>query len=1214
MFQAFTCMSQQHDWRFVALAGFVCCLSGVAAIRLLRRARSSAGIQPRWLATAGLSTGCGIWATHFIGMLAYRPGMDVAFDIPLTMLSLVAAIGVSTIGFYVALGASSRFAAPIGGAIVGFGIAAMHYIGIAALEAPATLSLSAPLVVTSIILAVGLGAAALTIADRKGTLARDAAAATLCLAILTLHFTAMSAAVLVADPTRVVGDFVISGSTLALAIAGTTIGVLGMGITAAFYDSSLAARAEHFESARRELTAFSERRLHARNIQLDAALNNMSQALCMFNSKGQLIVCNDLYARLFELPTELSEPGTRIEDILAHKIAHGLFQGESADAYRRERLATLARNQPQRSMVEFRDGRVFSVWHQPMAEGGWVATHEDITESTQAQRELSRLYATVEDAKSRAEHAAAQAMAAHQQLIEASNVMAEGFVLLDAEDRHVVWNERYAAMMGEVRDALVVGAPFEDMVRLGVKKAIYADDAMRGVDWVARRMAGHRLPENSFEMRLPGDRWFRVDERRTADGGSVGVRVDITELKRREASLRLLFMANPLPMVIFDTETLAIVDVNDAAVIHYGWSREQFLAMSISDLRPAEDPEKLTRVSRSPDGWVLNGAVRRHRKANGEAIEVAIHSRLLDHEGRPAALVAIVDITQAHRAEAELASTREFLDSVVESVPTAIIVKDARTFQTILVNRAAETFLGVSRDEIIDRTAVEVYSPEGAALVREQDRHLLENRHEVFSNEQPFETPGNGRRWATTKRRPIFDERGEPLYLLTVIDDVTDRRLASERIAHLTSHDILTGLPNRTVFGDRLIEALDSAGPKGVAVLCIDLDRFKDVNDVFGHALADRALSLAGRRIQEAAGEAFMARVGGDEFNLILTHVEQPEAVAAFAEKLLRAAIDEIDIGEQHVRVGFSIGIAIWPEDGANAAALVANAEAALVRAKSGGRGCVRFFEAGMESRLRESRALANDLTSAVELGQLRLHYQPQTDVAGKLLGFEALVRWQHPTRGLVPPGLFIPIAEEQGLIVEIGEWILREACREAASWPGDLSIAVNLSPIQFRQSDFFDLIRSVLVATSLPGHRLELEITEGVLIADTNAVLGVLRRAKALGARIAMDDFGTGYSSLYYLQSFPFDKIKIDRSFITDLDSNPQSAAIVRGVLGLAHGLNLPVIAEGVETEAQLAILVREGCDEIQGYLMGRPRPIEAYANWILHHEDGRLMCETAS
>jgi len=199
-------------------------------------------------------------------------------------------------------------------------------------------------------------------------------------------------------------------------------------------------------------------------------------------------------------------------------------------------------------------------------------------------------------------------------------------------------------------------------------------------------------------------------------------------------------------------------------------------------------------------------------------------------------------------------------------------------------------------------------------------------------------------------------------------------------------------------------------------------------------------------------------------------------------------------------------------------------------------------------------------------------------------------------------------------LIVEIGEWILREACREAASWPGDLSIAVNLSPIQFRQSDFFDLIRSVLVATSLPGHRLELEITEGVLIADTNAVLGVLRRAKALGARIAMDDFGTGYSSLYYLQSFPFDKIKIDRSFITDLDSNPQSAAIVRGVLGLAHGLNLPVIAEGVETEAQLAILVREGCDEIQGYLMGRPRPIEAYANWILHHEDGRLMCETAS
>jgi diguanylate cyclase (GGDEF)-like protein/PAS domain S-box-containing protein len=576
--------------------------------------------------------------------------------------------------------------------------------------------------------------------------------------------------------------------------------------------------------------------------------------------------------------------------------------------------------------------------------------------------------------------------------------------------------------------------------------------------------------------------------------------------------------------------------------------------------------------------------------------------------------VAIVDITQARRAQAEVAATREFLNVVIENVPAPIIVKDAQSLRIALVNRATENFLGMKRSEILGRAAPEVFLSESAELIRERDQDLLRRPREVFHDEHRFETQGNGVRYASTRRMLVSGDKGEPKYLVSVFDDVTDRRLASERIAHLTSHDILTGLPNRTIFGERLADALDRAGPTGVAVFCIDLDRFKDVNDALGHALADRVLAIVGHRIQSAAGEAFVSRVGGDEFNVIMTNAEQPEAVATFAEILRSAVAGEIEIGEQHVKVAFSIGVAISPADGADAPALVANAEAALFRAKTGGRGIVCFFEAEMENRLRESRALANDLKSAIECGQLRLHYQPQADVTGRLLGFEALVRWQHPTRGLLPPGLFIPIAEEHGLIVEIGEWILREACREAASWPGDLSIAVNLSPIQFRQNDFFGLIHSVLVETGLPGRRLELEITEGVLIADTNAVLSVLRRAKALGARIAMDDFGTGYSSLYYLQSFPFDKIKIDRSFIANLGSSLQSAAIVRGVLGLAHGLNLPVIAEGVETEEQLAILVREGCDEIQGYIMGRPCPIEAYAGWILRNDEGPLQRGIAS
>ena len=325
---------------------------------------------------------------------------------------------------------------------------------------------------------------------------------------------------------------------------------------------------------------------------------------------------------------------------------------------------------------------------------------------------------------------------------------------------------------------------------------------------------------------------------------------------------------------------------------------------------------------------------------------------------------------------------------------------------------------------------------------------MLQNRKEVSYGEHRFETPGNGARYATSRRISIFDEKGEPRYILTVFDDTTERRLADERIAHLTSHDILTGLPNRSIFGERLADALGDATHQGVAAICLDIDRFKDINDVYGYTVGDQILAVTARRLLEAAGRNFLARVGGDEFNLIMTNVEQPAEVATLTENLLRAVAAEIEIDDLRVKVGLSIGVAVAPNDGVDAATLVANAEAALYRAKSEGRGVARFFEAEMEKALRERRALEHELKVAIAQGQLRLHYQPQTDVAGVLLGFEALLRWFHPSRGLVPPGVFIPIAEESGLIGEIGAWTMREACREAASWPGALSIAVNLSPI----------------------------------------------------------------------------------------------------------------------------------------------------------------------
>ena len=452
--------------------------------------------------------------------------------------------------------------------------------------------------------------------------------------------------------------------------------------------------------------------------------------------------------------------------------------------------------------------------------------------------------------------------------------------------------------------------------------------------------------------------------------------------------------------------------------------------------------------------------------------------------------------------------------------------------------------------------------------------------------------------------RPLPDDRRANRRVV-VARDLTERKRSQQKIEYLAYYDPLTGLPNRVRFREGLGRDLVRAARAGerLAVLCIDLDRFKEVNDTQGHDAGDELLIQVAGRIVALAGETgTVARLSGDEFAVVQTGSAQPEGARRLAGRLTEALGRDYRLRDGVARIGASTGIALFPDDGGSVDEILRRADMALYRAKSEGRDTYRFFEPAMDRAIRARRELEMALREAIEEGGLHLEYQPQADAdSGAVIGFEALVRWNHPTLGPLPPGDFIGVAEESGLIMPLGEWVLRRACQDAAGWARPLKVAVNLSPVQFQRAPLGAQVADVLAETGLDPARLELEITESVLMSDRELAVAVLHDLKRLGVSVAMDDFGTGYSSLSYLQSFPFDKIKIDRSFVMSLAHSEDARAIVKAVIGLGHSLGLPMVAEGVENDFQLDFLRRAGCTEVQGYLIGRPAPIEAYRALLL-------------
>jgi len=543
-----------------------------------------------------------------------------------------------------------------------------------------------------------------------------------------------------------------------------------------------------------------------------------------------------------------------------------------------------------------------------------------------------------------------------------------------------------------------------------------------------------------------------------------------------------------------------------------------------------------------------------------------------------------LDIRERHRAELEVDRMRGLADASAEGLLVCYGDK------IVSINSSLTELTGYVPDDVIGKSLA-------ICLPGESARHKLVAR--------PRERVEAELRDANGQFIPVefilrtIDFAGQPHHAIAV-RDLRDRKKAEEHIHFLAHHDALTGLPNRNSFNSRLdheIEAHRASG-RSFAVFCLDLDCFKEVNDLFGHAAGDALLKKVAKCVTAILDRnQMMARLGGDEFAIIATNLSGPSVAGRIADNVIEALRIENESSTTASFVSTSIGIAIFPNDAQDGRGLLTHADTALYRAKTDGRGVHRFFEAEMGVEVRDRRMLEHDLRSAIARQEFGLVYQPQARLdTREITGFEVLLRWHHPQRGQVPPALFIPVAEEGGTIQQIGEWVLRRACKEASSWTNPLGLAVNVSAMQLHNPQFTQLVHEILVQTGLRPERLELEITETALIRNFNRALATLRRLKALGVRIAMDDFGTGYSSLSNLRAFPFDKIKIDRSFIKAVDANEHAATIVRAVLGIGRGLKLPVLAEGVETREELGFLGAELCDQIQGYVVGKPADIAGF------------------
>jgi diguanylate cyclase (GGDEF)-like protein/PAS domain S-box-containing protein len=910
------------------------------------------------------------------------------------------------------------------------------------------------------------------------------------------------------------------------------------------------------------------------------ALDSAAQGVCIYGADSRVMLFNRRFIELFNLSAEVVRPGLTYRQLMEHSAARGNFAPERVEPICRERLALVAAGKPFSTQQEMPSGIIMTLDIRPLPGGAWISVCDDITRR-------AKLETALQIQTDRIERAVAH--------------MSHGLTLFGADERLIVCNEQYLRIYGLDPEVVKPGVSHRDLIAHFVSQGHAPGKSAEEI--YNQRMREIRRGEASVGILTRRDgRTVQAISSPMPDGGWVTSCYDITERMRYEETLKqqnLLLDAALENMA----HGLCVYD-KDMRLVCRNSRYLEFYKLSPDEAKPG------THLSELVDLTMRHGAM--SAEYNTEQIMAAARERIVSHDNAvlhrrmsSGRLIAVryrplpdggfvgtyEDITERERAHEELSEQHRRFDAALNNMSQGLCMLDSNLHVIVCNKRYIDIYglspeivrPGISMREIMEHSCALGNHPATSAQKLYDEyveklklgertilRHLADGRI-IKLHHSPMEHGG----WVIT------------------YEDVTERHKAEARVAHLAQHDALTDLPNRVLFREKMNEGLARVAADGtaMAVLCLDLDNFKTVNDRQGHAIGDRLLRWVADRLRECVGESgTVARLGGDEF-AVLQCGPQPASAEHLARRLVDIVSRPPPFDDQLVHGGVSIGVAIAPVDGLEAEQLMKCADLALYRAKAKGRGGYEFFRSEMEEQASTRHLLETDLRGALEAGEFHLVYQPLVKLdSGELTGFEALLRWNSARQGPIGPAEFIPVAEETGLIVPIGEWVLRTACATAAQWPSSVKIAINLSPVQFRARGLASMVTSALAAAGLAPDRLELEVTESALLQDDAATIAILHQLRGLGIRVSMDDFGVGYSSLSYLRKFPFDKIKIDRSFVGTLGESAGSEAIVRTIASLGDNLGMTTTAEGIETAEQLELVRKAGCTEGQGYHFSRP------------------------